>query len=39
MPLIKKSFISERLIPNVAIERLIAQYVDLKKSGSNYSCC
>ena len=39
MPLIKKSFISERLIPNVAIERLISQYVDLKKSGSNYSCC
>ena len=26
-------------IEKEAIERLIAQYVDLKKSGSNYSCC
>ena len=39
MPFIKKSFITERLLPNVAIEKLINQYVPLKKSGANYTCC
>ena len=39
MPFIKKSFITERLLPNVAIEKLINNYVTLKKSGSNYTCC
>ena len=39
MPFIKKSFISDRLIPGVAIEKLIGQYVSLKKSGANYTCC
>ncbi len=39
MPFIKKSFITERLLPNVAIEKLIGSYVTLKKSGSNYTCC
>lgn len=40
MPRISRSFISERLIPSLAIERLIGQVVTLKKSGSNYmGCC
>ncbi len=39
MPYIKKSFITEKLLPNVAIEKLINNYVALKKSGSNYTCC
>ena len=39
MAFIKKTFITEKLLPNVAIEKLMGQYVDLKRSGSNYSCC
>ena len=39
MPFIKKSFITEKLLPNVAIEKLINNYVQLKKAGSNYTCC
>ncbi|NLK85736.1 MAG: DNA primase [Aeromonadales bacterium] len=39
MPFIKKSYIIEKLLPNVAIEKLIGQYVTLKKSGASYMCC
>ena len=39
MPFIKKSFITEKLLPNVPIEKVIGQYVTLKKSGANYTCC
>ena len=40
MPFIARNFISERLIPAIAIEKLIGQFVTLKKSGSNYmGCC
>ncbi|MGN1281890.1 MAG: DNA primase [Succinivibrio sp.] len=40
MAFIKKSFITERLLPNVPIEKVIGQYVTLKKSGANYmGCC
>ena len=34
MPFIKKSFITEKLLPNVPIEKVIGQYVTLKKSGA-----
>lgn len=39
MPRIVNSFISERLIPAVSIEKLIGSFMALKKSGSNYVCC
>lgn len=39
MAFIKKSFITERLLPNVPIEKFIGQYVTLKKSGASYMCC
>ncbi len=40
MPRISRTFISERLIPAIAIEKLIGQFVTLKKSGNNYmGCC
>lgn len=40
MPFIARNFISERLIPAIAIEKLIGQFVTLKKSGNNYmGCC
>ena len=39
MPFIKKSFITDRLLANVPIEKYIGQFVNLKKSGSNYMCC
>ncbi len=39
MPRISNSFIIDRLIPALSIEKLIGQFVSLKKSGSNYTCC
>lgn len=39
MPHISRSFISERLLPAVPIEKLIGSFIQLKKSGSNYVCC
>ncbi len=39
MPYIKKSFITDRLLPSVAIEQFINSYVTLKKQGSYYVCC
>lgn len=39
MPRIVKGFVSERLLPAVAIEDYIDQFVKLKKSGSSYKCC
>ncbi|MBO6258840.1 MAG: DNA primase [Succinivibrio sp.] len=39
MPRISRSYITDRLLPAVSIERLIGHYVTLKKSGSNYMCC
>lgn len=39
MAFISKNFIIEKLLPNVAIEKLMGQYVNVKKSGSNYMCC
>lgn len=39
MPRISNSFITDRLIPALSIEKLIGQFVSLKKSGSNYTCC
>lgn len=39
MPHISRSFISERLLPAVPIEKLIGSFIKLKKSGSNYVCC
>lgn len=39
MPRISRTYITDRLLPAVSIERLIGHYVPLKKSGSNYMCC
>lgn len=40
MPLINKSFITERLMPAIDIEKFISQYLPLKKAGSSsYTCC
>ncbi len=39
MPHISRSFISERLLPAVPIERLIGSFIKLKKAGANYVCC
>ncbi|MDY6321338.1 MAG: DNA primase [Succinivibrio sp.] len=39
MPRISRSFIAERLLPAVSIEKLIGSYLPLKRSGSNYMCC
>lgn len=39
MPYISKSFISERLLPAVEIEKVIGHYVKLTRHGSNYTCC
>jgi DNA primase len=39
MPYIKKTFITDRLLPSVSIEQFINNYVTLKKQGTNYVCC
>ena len=39
MPLISKSFISERLLPAVEIDKVIGNYVKLTRSGASYKCC
>lgn len=39
MPYISKSFISERLLPAVEIEKVIGSYVKLTRHGNNYTCC
>ena len=39
MPFIKKSFITETLLPNIDIQKYIGQFVSFKKSGANYVCC
>ena len=40
MPFISRTFIADRLLPAVSIEKLIGKYVpDLKRAGSSYVCC
>ncbi len=39
MPLISKSFISERLLPAIEIDKVIGNYVKLTRSGASYKCC
>ena len=40
MPLINKSFIADRLMPAIDIEKFISQYLPLKKSGAqSFTCC
>lgn len=39
MPLIKKDYIQNKLLPAVSIEEVIESYVKLKKQGVNYTCC
>lgn len=39
MPLIKREFIHEKLMPQIHIEEVIGHYLTLKRSGSNLLCC
>lgn len=39
MPRISRSFITERLLPAVDIEKLIGSYIKVQKKGANYFAC
>ncbi|MCK0534427.1 MULTISPECIES: DNA primase [unclassified Anaerobiospirillum] len=39
MPIIKKDYIKNRLIPHIDLVKLVNQFINLKKSGADYTCC